>query len=150
MTDFKDLQRFSSFQTHSQGVRAANRELTLLDGQTESAAREALERVQREAMPEHWSDDFKAGVRATFDDAMHILDAHKAKRERAEHDAQLARQRAEQARVSARQSAAAALQKAEKALADAEHAGARLDAYAEQREADASRPLPRLYDARFK
>lgn len=114
------LERFN-YQTRAQGVRRANRELTLLDGETEEGAREALERVLRQPPQAHWSEDFAAGVEATFRDALSIVEAHKAKRERAERDALEARERA-----------------------------AKAIRYAEQREADASRPLPKLYDARFK
>lgn len=143
------LERFS-YQTRAQGVRAANRELLLLDGATESAAREALERVLREPPQAHWSEAFSEGVTATFRDALRILDTHTAKRERAEQDARDARARAQLERTAAHDRATALEKRALEAWEAVKTAGARHDAYAEQREADAARPVPRLYDARFK
>jgi len=114
------LERFN-YHTRAQGVRAANRELTLLEGVTEQQARESIETALATPPPGTWGDEFTAGVQATFREALSIIEAHRVKRERAERDALEAREKA-----------------------------ARAIRYAEQREADAARPLPKLYDARFK
>lgn len=163
------LERFR-FQTRAQGIRDANRALTHLEGLQERDVRESLEQALATSPP-HFGPEYLEGFHATMRDALGIVEAHARRRELAEKQAEEARQRAEEARQNARQrvtrdrerilkrreaaqreleAAEQAMRDTEQALADAERAGARHDAYAEQREADAARPVPRLYDARFK
>ena len=153
------MRSFSTFQ-FSQGSRHGEAYLRTIEADAARGAQPEDLRVEslRAALvdglehvyPSDWEQPFVDGFQQTLRNALAAVHRWQELHHRALSDAEMARDRAREA-VRAASRKADAMEAAAREARDAvESAGARHTAYAMQRENDALKPLPQLYDGRVR